>query len=155
MHADFAGVLRGERLAEAYANMDVFVFPSYTDTFGNVVLEASASGVPAVVSDLGGPKFIVRHRETGFVACGRRDFCQSVVDLMDHPEKRRSMSLAARDYALGQSWDEVFDGLYRRYNRMRSSGSSAPQDFPAVRCDLSAAVKEGFSERCGLQFQFS
>jgi hypothetical protein len=49
------------------------------------------------------------------------------------------MSLAARDYALGQSWDEVFDRLYRRYNQMLSSDSSAPQDFPAVQCDLSAA----------------
>src|SRR5262249_25404732 len=49
-HAEFAGVLQGERLAEAYANFDVFAFPSTTDTFGNVVLEAGASGVPAVVT---------------------------------------------------------------------------------------------------------
>ena len=49
-HAEFAGVLRGEALATAYANMDLFVFPSHTDTFGNVVLEALASGVPAIVT---------------------------------------------------------------------------------------------------------
>ena len=53
--ADLPGILRGEALAEAYANMDVFVFPSRTDTFGNVVLEAFASGRPAVVTDAGGP----------------------------------------------------------------------------------------------------
>jgi phosphatidylinositol alpha 1,6-mannosyltransferase len=63
--ADFAGVLRGAALARAYANMDVLVFPSHTDTFGNVVLEALASGVPAVVTPDGGPKFIVRDGETG------------------------------------------------------------------------------------------
>src|SRR6185437_7045960 len=66
--ADFVGVLRGEELARAYANMDVLVFPSHTDTFGNVVLEALSSGVPAVVTGNGGPKFIVREGETGFIA---------------------------------------------------------------------------------------
>ena len=65
--AEFAGVLRGAALAHAYANMDVLVFPSHTDTFGNVVLEALASGVPAVVTPDGGPKFIVQDGETGFV----------------------------------------------------------------------------------------
>ena len=53
--AEFTGVLRGEALSRAYANMDLFVFPSHTDTFGNVVLEALASGVPAVVTPDGGP----------------------------------------------------------------------------------------------------
>jgi glycosyltransferase involved in cell wall biosynthesis len=66
--AEFPGVLSGESLARAYANMDVFVFPSRTDTYGNVVLEALASGVPAIVTDSGGPRFIVRSGETGFVA---------------------------------------------------------------------------------------
>jgi glycosyltransferase involved in cell wall biosynthesis len=64
---EFAGVLRGADLARAYADMDIFVFPSYTDTFGNVVLEALSSGVPAVVTPGGGPKYIVRDQQTGFV----------------------------------------------------------------------------------------
>src|SRR5260370_38854670 len=55
--ADFPGVLTGEALARAYANMDLFVFPSYTDTFGNVILEAKPSGVPAGGTAGGGPKF--------------------------------------------------------------------------------------------------
>lgn len=54
-NAEFTGVLRGNDLARAYANMDLFVFPSHTDTFGNVVLEALASGVPAVVTPDGAP----------------------------------------------------------------------------------------------------
>ena len=63
--AELPGVLQGEALSAAYANMDLFVFPSHTDTFGNVVLEAMASGVPAVVTPDGGPKTIVRDGETG------------------------------------------------------------------------------------------
>lgn len=64
--AEFAGVLRGEELARAFARMDVLVFPSHTDTFGNVVLEALASGVPAVVTRDGGPKFMVRDGVRGW-----------------------------------------------------------------------------------------
>ena len=67
-HAEFAGVLQGERLAAAYANFDAFAFPSRTDTFGNVVLEALASGVPTVVTNGGGPKYIVQHGSSGFIA---------------------------------------------------------------------------------------
>ncbi|HEV3074810.1 MAG TPA: glycosyltransferase, partial [Thermoanaerobaculia bacterium] len=55
----FTGFLHGEDLARAYAGADVFVFPSTTDTFGNVVLEAQAAGLPAIVSDRGGPQEIV------------------------------------------------------------------------------------------------
>src|ERR1700676_4620831 len=65
--AEFTGVLRGEALSTAYANMDLFVFPSHTDTFGNVVLEALACGVPAIVTPDGGPRTIVRDGETGRV----------------------------------------------------------------------------------------
>src|SRR5271168_3893772 len=79
--AEFAGVLRGAALARAYANMDVLVFPSHTDTFGNVVLEALASGVPAVVTPDGGPKFIVREGETGFVT-GDDHFAGAVTELI-------------------------------------------------------------------------
>src|SRR5262249_925758 len=66
--AEFPGTLHGESLARAYANMDLLVFPSETDTFGNVVQEALASGTPALVSSYGGPKFIVRPGISGFVA---------------------------------------------------------------------------------------
>jgi len=65
-NAELPGVLCGEELARAYASMDVFVFPSTTDTFGNVVLEAMASGVPPVVTDRGGPQFLVDQGTTGF-----------------------------------------------------------------------------------------
>jgi phosphatidylinositol alpha 1,6-mannosyltransferase len=68
--AEFTGVLKGEALAAAYARMDLFVFPSHTDTFGNVVLEALASGVPAIVTPDGGPKTIVRDGSHGADCAG-------------------------------------------------------------------------------------
>jgi glycosyltransferase involved in cell wall biosynthesis len=66
-HAEFCGVLSGSELADAYAGFDAFVFPSETDTYGNVVLEAMASGVPVIVTAAGGPRFLVRECVTGLV----------------------------------------------------------------------------------------
>jgi glycosyltransferase involved in cell wall biosynthesis len=67
----FTGYLYGDELAKAYASADLFVFPSLTDTFGNVVLEAHASGLPALVSDEGGPQEIVESHESGMVVNAR------------------------------------------------------------------------------------
>lgn len=116
--AEFTGVLQGEALARAYANMDVFVFPSRTDTFGNVVLEAMASGVPAVVTDGGGPKFIVRDGEDGFVARDDSEFVECSSRLMLNPELLATMRLAARSHALQSSWDAVFEQVYSVYDSM-------------------------------------
>jgi phosphatidylinositol alpha 1,6-mannosyltransferase len=124
--AEFAGVLRGDALAEAYANMDVLVFPSHTDTFGNVVLEALASGVPAVVTADGGPKFIVRDGETGFVV-GDDGFAGAVEELVRDRARLQEMRVTAREYALGCSWDAVFDRVYAGYAEAlgRSSGGGS------------------------------
>jgi glycosyltransferase involved in cell wall biosynthesis len=119
--AEMAGVLKGAALAEAYANMDVLVFPSHTDTFGNVVLEALASGVPAVVTPDGGPKFIVRDGETGFVA-GDDGFAGAVERLARDREQLKTMRLKAREYALGCSWDTVFERVYEGYGRVLRGG---------------------------------
>jgi glycosyltransferase involved in cell wall biosynthesis len=113
--ADLPGILRGDPLAEAYANMDVFVFPSRTDTFGNVVLESLASGVPAVVTDAGGPKFIVREGVSGFVARNHGEFIGLTARLLRDPEMRARMGQAAREQACGESWDTVFECVYEGY----------------------------------------
>jgi phosphatidylinositol alpha 1,6-mannosyltransferase len=113
--ADLPGVQRGEELAESYANMDVFVFPSRTDTFGNVVLEAFASGAPAVVTDGGGPKFIVNDRVSGFVAHSDAEFIEHTARLLNDTALRNRMSYAARVQACGESWDAVFDKIYAGY----------------------------------------
>jgi glycosyltransferase involved in cell wall biosynthesis len=118
--ADLPGILRGEPLAEAYANMDVFVFPSRTDTFGNVVLEAFASGVPAVVTNAGGPRFIVRHGVSGFVAENDDEFIAQTATLLRDCELRLRMASAAREQAGQESWDSVFDKVYSGYETARS-----------------------------------
>jgi glycosyltransferase involved in cell wall biosynthesis len=117
-HAEFAGVLRGDALAEAYANMDLFVFPSHTDTFGNVVLEALASGVPAIVTPDGGPRYIVRDtsdaQATGRIAADQ-DFTAGIAAILEDPAAHDRMRIAARSYARGASWDAVFEGVYEAY----------------------------------------
>jgi glycosyltransferase involved in cell wall biosynthesis len=113
--AEFTGVLHNEALAEAYAGMDVFAFPSRTDTFGNVVLEAMASGVPPVVMDSGGPKHVVNHGISGFVSRNEGDFIEFVSHLMASPAHHRKISEQARNAALRVSWNRVFDEVYRAY----------------------------------------
>ena len=112
--AEFTGVLRGEALATAYANMDLFVFPSHTDTFGNVVLEALASGVPAIVTPDGGPRTIVRDGQTGRVVPDDQ-FAQTIAGLLSDPARLDKMRRDARAYALNASWDSVFEGIYADY----------------------------------------
>jgi phosphatidylinositol alpha 1,6-mannosyltransferase len=114
-HADFTGVLHGDALARAYANMDLLVFPSETDTFGNVVQEALASGTPALVSRYGGPKFIVRPGISGFVAFSEDDFIELARAAIGDRERHPGMRLAARRQALNASWDNVFDEVLEAY----------------------------------------
>ena len=94
--------------------MDLLVFPSHTDTFGNVVLEALASGVPAVVTPDGGPCTIVRDGVTGRIAADA-DFASAVAGILADPADHAQMRLAARAYALTMSWDSVFEGVYAGY----------------------------------------
>jgi glycosyltransferase involved in cell wall biosynthesis len=114
-HAEFAGVLEGEALASAYADMDVFAFPSRTDTFGNVILEALASGVPTIVTSEGGPKFLVKHGLNGFVSQHDNEFIDAIKLLMSNSHMLDSMSTAARQYASSIAWDTVFEKVYGYY----------------------------------------
>jgi glycosyltransferase involved in cell wall biosynthesis len=120
-HAEFAGVLHGADLARAYASMDIFVFPSHTDTFGNVVLEALASGAPAIVTPDGGPRYIVRDtaddRATGRIVPDDA-FATAIAGIMTSPDAHQSMRTAARAYALTASWDAVFEGVYEGYGEI-------------------------------------
>jgi glycosyltransferase involved in cell wall biosynthesis len=116
IRAEFPGVLNGEELARAYANMDVFAFPSHTDTFGNVILEALASGAPPIVTTGGGPKFLVKSGVTGFVAADDRAFVRCLLDLMNDPGLHATMRHAAREHACSVSWDRVFERVYEAYN---------------------------------------
>jgi glycosyltransferase involved in cell wall biosynthesis len=117
VRAEFTGVLRGADLARAYANMDAFVFPSHTDTFGNVVLEALASGVPSIVTPDGGPARIVRDGDTGYIRADQ-DFAAAIAALASDPAEHAIMRKRARQYALSASWDAVFESVYARYQAM-------------------------------------
>jgi glycosyltransferase involved in cell wall biosynthesis len=116
--AEFTGVLRGEALSRAYANMDLFVFPSHTDTFGNVVLEALASGVPAIVTPDGGPCTIVRDGETGRIVPDHQ-FAAAIAAILAEPARHERMRQAARAYAVTASWDSVFEGVYAAYRDLK------------------------------------
>ncbi len=123
--AEFTGVLRGEELARAYANMDLFVFPSHTDTFGNVVLEALSSGVPAIVTPDGGPRSIVREGETGRIVPDEQ-FAATIREILADPGCHAAMRHAARAYALTASWDAVFEGVYKAYERLFPAAQQIP-----------------------------
>ena len=114
-HGEFAGVLRGDELAEAYANMDLFVFPSRTDTFGNVVQEASASEIPSIVTNEGGPRHLVVPGVTGYVAETDGQFIAKVLKLAHDRTLRKQMGMAARARISGISWDDAFEMTYAAY----------------------------------------
>jgi glycosyltransferase involved in cell wall biosynthesis len=113
--ASLTGEIFGEELAKAYANMDLFIFPSQTDAFGNVVLEAMSSGVPAVVTSAGGPKFLIDHGKNGFVAGGRKDFIETVVRLVKNREQLPALGQAARLFAQANSWERIFEKMFEYY----------------------------------------
>ncbi|MGE0449277.1 MAG: glycosyltransferase [Vicinamibacterales bacterium] len=125
-HAEFPGLLEGLALASAYANLDLFVFPSHSDTFGNVVQEAHASGVPAIVTNEGGPRFLVADGVDGFVARDDRHFVECVLKAMAPETNLPVMRLSARRRAEDASWDRVFDTLYQNYAACLSSRRTRP-----------------------------
>jgi glycosyltransferase involved in cell wall biosynthesis len=115
----FAGYVQGMDLAEAYAGADLFVFPSTTDTFGNVILEAQASGLPVVATDAGGPSENVLPGQTGLVVPGDdiEAMVQAVSGLIADPARLARMSEAARTYMEGRSFENAFLEHWKLYSR--------------------------------------
>lgn len=127
------GPLRGDALAAAYASADVFCLPSETETFGQVVLEAAASGLPAVVVDRGAAHESVRDGATGLVARAGDaiSLAAGLALLADDDELRTSLGVAARALACARpSWADVFGDLVAGYRvlgdgRRRAATASA------------------------------
>ncbi|MEX2582900.1 MAG: glycosyltransferase family 1 protein [Gemmatimonadota bacterium] len=119
-HACFAGHQSGPDLASWYASGDVFVFPSTTETLGNVVLEALASGVPAVVTDRGGPQDLITHGANGFVARGNdvEDIADCLERLLRDEALRERMARSARASAASRDWSRINEGLLESYERV-------------------------------------
>jgi glycosyltransferase involved in cell wall biosynthesis len=103
----FTGYLAGEQLQRGYASADLFVFPSATDTFGNVVLEAQASGLPVIVSDEGGPRELMIDGETGavFRAGNKNSLTSAIRMLASDPERLSLMGQSARHFTLSNAPD--------------------------------------------------
>ncbi len=124
IQADFTGELHGEFLARAYANMDLFVFPSETDTYGNVVAEAQASGVPAVVTSKGGPKYQVRDGVTGFVGADAEDFIAKTKLVVTTARLHKSLRDATRQASGNTGWGMVLDDLADAYQESLQPGGT-------------------------------
>ncbi len=117
---ELAGVLTGEALATAYASADLFAFPSSTETFGNVLLEAMAAGLPCVAARAGGPLDFARHDDNAWlVEPDRADTLADGIDaLLADPSRRARLGGAARLTARARDWDSVFDGVEARYRML-------------------------------------
>jgi len=116
--AIFTGFLKGQDLAEAYAASDAFLFPSETETFGNVTLEAMASGLACVCADATGSRSLVVAGQTGFLVAPRQAdvFAMRISDLAQDASLRATMGAAARARALTFRWDDCMArilGYYR------------------------------------------
>jgi glycosyltransferase involved in cell wall biosynthesis len=110
----FTGFLHGEALATAFASADLFVFPSTTDTFGNVVLEAQASGLAAIVSHRGGPQEIVGPSGAGLVIDPHRPgaLAEAMLELAQHDAMRRAMGERALASAQRSGWEALLEDLW-------------------------------------------
>ncbi|MCE1274819.1 MAG: glycosyltransferase, partial [Chlorobiales bacterium] len=123
--AVFTGYLTGAALPEAYASGDVFLFPSTTEAFCNVVLEALATGLPAVVSDIGGCMELVKRSGAGYVAKAGDidDFHAACLRLMQDRDGYLSMRTQGLEFAENKSWAAVNGALIERYQQMVSAAS--------------------------------
>jgi len=109
----FTGYLRGADLAAAYASADIFVLTGANETFGNVVLEAMASGLPVVAPSTGGQVDHVKDGQNGLIYAAEAGeaLIEAVTRLVGHPFLARNLGKAGRAYAEQQRWDHILDGL--------------------------------------------
>ncbi len=125
-HATFLGWLEGERLARAYASADIFLFASQTDTFGNVLLEAQASGLPVVAVAQGGPATLIRDGETGLLAPARADaLADAVLQIAGSELLAERLRRGALAEVAGRSWDAALGRLADGYRRALFASAAA------------------------------
>ncbi len=145
--AVFCGARRGEDLAEHYASGDLFLFPSLTETFGNVVLEAMASGLAVVAYDEAAAAQHIRHGHSGALAMpgDQAAFIDAACWLLEESETLRRVRLNARQHASRQGWPAIVDQFETHLrNACHEAGASGAQ--PA---DAALAIKPGPAGRAG------
>jgi glycosyltransferase involved in cell wall biosynthesis/predicted metal-dependent phosphoesterase TrpH len=131
-HATFLGWLEGEDLARAYASADAFLFCSTTDTYGQVLLEAGASGLPVVAVGEGGPASLIENRHTGLVCRPDPDhLAGALLQLAASPALRRRLGAAGRKVAESRSWERALEQLAAGYRR--GLAGSAPAGHAVLR----------------------
>ncbi|MFQ5563123.1 MAG: glycosyltransferase family 4 protein [Parvularculaceae bacterium] len=114
----FTGYVQGDELARAYASADIFFNPSITETFGNVTLEAMASGIPSVCAKAAGSISLIEHGRTGFVCApeeGAAGYADALRRLASDPDLRARIGADARSKSLEFNWDTVLDALVDHY----------------------------------------
>jgi glycosyltransferase involved in cell wall biosynthesis len=112
----FTGYMYGNDLADAYASADVFVFPGPSETFGQVVQEALASGLPAVIINQGGITDLVQNGINGYVCpADVSAFAQAIKKLLDSPDLRRHMAAQSRQFAERRPWPVIMSQLETYY----------------------------------------
>ncbi len=120
--AKFLGYQSGQKLAQSYASSDIFVFPSTTETFGLVTIEAMASGAVPVAAKIGGAVGIIQEGISGLFALPHdpADMAQEVEFLLDHPDRRASMAAAALFRAQEFGWTKILNQLFEHYTDVRN-----------------------------------
>ncbi|MFB9325226.1 glycosyltransferase family 4 protein [Paenibacillus aurantiacus] len=123
----FLGFTPPKQLQQWYAASDVFLFPSPTETFGNVVLESMACGTPVVTASSGGVADIVEPMATGILCdpASPEAFADALTLLHDQPQLRASMAIQAMAYARSQSWDDIFGRLLDACREAAAPGRSS------------------------------
>ena len=113
----FPGYMTGERLSRAYASADIFVFPSAFESFGLVLLEAMASGIPVVSARVGGAQDMITEGESGYTyaVSDVEALVQAVKRIVTEPGKLQGMGQSARAQAEQQSWPHMMDELIACY----------------------------------------
>lgn len=121
------GVRSGAALSEAYASADLFAMPSETETFGNVTLEAMASGLPVLAIAAGGVMEFGRHDENALLVdpASPTDWVTALDRLLADPALRHRLGRGARHTALSRAWDPIFDELLGRYAAAAGIGNQS------------------------------
>jgi len=132
----FLGFIQGPKLSELYATSDLFVFPSTTETFGNVVLEAFASGLPVVGVRKGGVADLVQNRVNGFLAKPNdpKDLARRIQFFLDHPRSLPQYKKGALSTAAQFDWPTINGRLISHYEyliREYKGKKTGPRNVPS------------------------